>query len=208
MTIGVGVGVVFLLFVPPRVGDGRPLVGMRRRSHFDRRESYFLARRVLLDDPAKAASRLRISGRDVAGTARNPRVLVHTLITLITPTATLRVNAINNCGPTVIKGLGYSTVRANALASVGAFIAVVMVVVLGWLCDFTGRKGPFVLFGAVWSMIAFTCLREGTMNKWSTGRKYAAVIFSMSTNTVVHIMNVGWLSANCQRPQERSVAMA
>lgn len=203
--ITIGVGILFMLFIPPRVGDGHPLISMRKWSYFDRRESYILVRRVLLDDPAKTANNLHISGGDVAKTVRNPRILMHTLITL---TATVPVNAINTYGPSVIKSFGYSAVHANALASVGPFIAVVMVIVLGWLCDLTGRKGPFVLFGAVWSMIAFTCLREGTTDKWSTGRKYAAVVFSMSTNSVVHIMNVGWLSANCQHPQERSVAMA
>lgn len=203
--ITVGIGVVFLLFLPPRVGDGRPLASLRRWSYFDSRESYILARRVLLDDPAKTTNHLHISGRDVAGAVRNPRILMHTLITL---TATVPINAINTYGPSVIKSFGYSAVHANAMSSVGPFIAVVMVLLLGWLCDTTGRKGPFVLFGAVWSMIAFTCLREGTTNHWSAGRKYAAVVFSMATNSVVHIQNVGWLSANCQRPQERSVAMA
>lgn len=203
--ITIGIGIIFLLFLPPRVGDGRPLVSMGRWSYFDSREGYILVRRVLLDDPAKTTNHLHISGRDVARTARDPRILMHTLITL---TATVPVNAINTYGPSVIKSFGYTAVHANALASVGPFIAVIMVLVLGRLCDATGRKGPFVLFGAVWSMIAFTCLREGTTNKWSTGRKYAAVVFSMSTNSVVHIQNVGWLSANCQQPQQRSVAMA
>lgn len=203
--ITVGIGLVFLLLLPPRVGDGRPLASLGRWSYFDSRESYILVRRVLLDDPAKTTNHLHIAGRDVARAARNPRILVHTLITL---TATVPVNAINTYGPSVIKSFGYSAVHANAMSSVGPFIAVAMVLLLGWLCDATGRKGPFVLLGAVWSMIAFTCLREGTTNQWSRGRKYAAVVFSMSTNSVVHIQNVGWLSANCQDPQERSVAMA
>lgn len=208
--ITIGIGLLFLLLLPPRVGDGRPLAARitpgSKWSYFDARESYILVRRVLLDDPAKSTQQsLRISGRDVAAAARDPRILVHTLITL---TATVPINAINTYGPSVIKSFGYTAVHANALASVGPFIAVVMVLVLGRLCDATGRKGPFVLVGAVWSMIAFTCLRQGTTGGWSRGRKYAAVVFSMSTNSVVHIQNVGWLSANCQQPQQRSVAMA
>ncbi|CAN8104683.1 unnamed protein product [Discula destructiva] len=205
--ITVAVGILFLLFLPPRVGDGRPLISFAtgRWSYFDSRESYILVRRVVLDDPAKTTNHLRISGRDIWQTVRNPRILMHVLISL---TATVPVNAINTYGPSVIKSFGIDTVKANAMASVGPFIAVVMALTLGWLCDMTGRKGPFVLFPAVWSMIAFTCLREGTVQKWSTGRKYAAVVFSMATNTMVHIQNVSWLTANCKAPQERSVAMA
>lgn len=203
--ITIGVGIIFLLLLPPRVGDGRPLISGGRWSYFNPRESYILVRRVLLDDPAKTTNHLHISRSDVTGAIKNPRILMHMLITL---TATIPVSAINTYGPSVIKGFGYTAVKANAMASVGPFIAVVMVLVLGWLCDASGRKGPFVLFAAVWSVIAFTCLREGTVDKWSTGRKYAAVVFSMATNSVVHIQNVGWLSANCRTPQERSVAMA
>lgn len=203
--ITIGVGLLFILLLPPRVGDGRPLISLGKWSYFDSRESYILVRRVLLDDPAKTTNHLHISGRDIGRTVRNPRIIMHMLITL---TATIPVSSINTYGPSVIKSFGYSTVHANALSSVGPLIAVVMVLTLGWLCDWTGKKGPFVMFGAVWSMIAFTCLRQGTTDKWSAGRKYAAVVFSMATNSVVHIQNVGWLSANCQHPQERSVAMA
>lgn len=206
--ITIAIGLLFMLLLPPRVGDGRPLLTRMvgsKWSYFTERESYILVRRVLLDDPAKTTNNLHIAAKDVARTTRNPRILVHTLITL---TSTIPVNAIGTYGPSVIKSFGYSTVKANAMASVGAFVAVVMVLVLGRLCDATGKKGPFVVFGAVWSLISFACLREGTIQDWSVGRKYAAVVFSMSTNSVVHIVNVGWLSANCRDPQERSVAMA
>ncbi|KAI0172711.1 MFS general substrate transporter [Hypoxylon sp. FL1284] len=202
-TITVGIGIIFILFLPPSVGNGSPLISFGRWSYFSRRESYILVRRVLLDDPAKVTNHLRISGGDVWTTVKNPRILVHMLITL---TATVPVNAINTYGPSVIKSLGYGTVRANAMASVGPFVSALMVVVLGWLCDAAKLRTPSLLFAAVWSLIAFACLREAW--KWSAGRKYAAVVFSMAVNSTIHIINIGWLSANCQQPQERSIAMA
>lgn len=201
--ITIGIGIIFMLLLPPSVGNGSPLISFGRWSYFSQRETYILTRRVLLDDPAKVANKLHISGRDVWATVRNPRILMHIIISI---TATIPVNAINTYGPSVIKSLGYDTVRANAMSSVGHFIAVIVVVTLGWLCDKTQRRSPGLLVGGVWSVIAFTCLRESS--KWSTGRRYAAVVFSLAMNTVVHILNVGWLSVNCQRPQERSVAMA
>ncbi|KAI8962601.1 MFS general substrate transporter [Daldinia sp. FL1419] len=201
--ITIGIGVIFILFLPPSVGNGSPLISFGRWSYFNRRESYILVRRVLLDDPAKTTNHLRISGSDIWTTVKNPRILLHIVITI---TATVPVNAINTYGPSVIKNLGYGTVRANAMASVGAFIAAIMTVLLGWVCDTTRRRAPAVLVGAIWSLIAFSCLREAL--NWSAGRKYAAVVFSMAMNSTIHILNVGWLSVNCQRPQERSVAMA
>ncbi|KAI1379229.1 MFS general substrate transporter [Hypoxylon crocopeplum] len=201
--ITIGIGIIFILFLPPSVGNGSPLISFGRWSYFSRRESYIMVRRVILDDPAKTTNHLRISGGDVWTTVRNRRILLHIVITV---TATIPVNAISTYGPSVIKSLGYGTVRANAMASVGAFISAVMVVLLGWICDTTRRRAPSLLVGAVWSLIAFACLREAW--KWSAGRKYAAVVFSMAVNSTIHILNVGWLSVNCQRPQERSVAMA
>lgn len=203
-SLTVGVGLIFAAFLPPHVGDGSPLISFGKWSYFTSRESYILVRRVLLDDPAKSTNHVHISGSDVWSAIKNPRILAHVLITL---TATISVNAINTYGPSVIKSLGYETVRANAMASVGSFIAVIMVVTLGWLCDVTGIRGPMTLFPALWSMIAFSCLRASVFG-WSSGRRYAAVVFSMATNSVVHILNVGWLSVNCKSPQERSIAMA
>ncbi|KAH8881826.1 MFS general substrate transporter [Thozetella sp. PMI_491] len=199
----IGIGIIFGLLLPPRVGNGSPFVSFGRWSYFTRRESYVLVRRVLLDDPTKKTNQLRITGSDVWATVTNPRILVHALITL---TGTIPVNAINTYGPSVIKSLGYETARANAMASVGAFTAVVVVVLLGFLCDKTQIRGPWILLEALWSLIAYSCLRNSST--WSSGSRYAAVVFSMATNSITHILNVGWISVNCRRPQERSVAMA
>ncbi|KAI5921860.1 MFS general substrate transporter [Camillea tinctor] len=203
-SITVTIGVIFLLFLPPAVGNGRPLISFGRWSYFTSRESHILSRRVLLDDPAKAhGDRVRISGADILETVRNPRVLLHVVITL---TSAIPSISINTYAPSVIKSLGYGAVRANAMASVGCFVSVVLVVALGRLADRSGVRGPCLLLQALWALIAFACLRESV--DWGSGRRYAAVVFSSAANFVVHILNVGWLSVNCRRPQERSIAMA
>ncbi|OTB04734.1 hypothetical protein M426DRAFT_261698 [Hypoxylon sp. CI-4A] len=201
--ITIGVGIIFILFLPPSVGNGSPLISFGRWSYFSRRESYILVRRVLLDDPSKTTNHLRLSGNDVWTTVKNPRILMHIAITL---TSTIPVNAINTYGPSVIKSLGYGTVRANAMASVGAFIAAIVTVSLAWVCDRTRKRAPALLVGAIWSIIAFTCLRESY--GWNSDRRYVSVVFSMAMNSTIHILNVSWLSVNCQSPQERSIAMA
>ncbi|KAI1098130.1 MFS general substrate transporter [Jackrogersella minutella] len=202
-SITLGVGIIFILFLPPKVGNGSPLISLGRWSYFNRRESCILVRRVLLDDPAKTTNHLHLSGSDIWTTVKNPRILVHIVITM---TSTIPVTGINTYGPSVIKSLGYGTVRANAMASVGSFIAAVVTVFLAWICDATKRRTPSLLIAAAWSIIAFACLLESW--KWSAERKYVAVVFSMAMNSTIHILNVGWLTVNCQRPQERSVAMA
>ncbi|KAI1080130.1 MFS general substrate transporter [Whalleya microplaca] len=201
--ITIGGGIIFALFIPPSPRNGFPLISFGRWSYFDKRETYILVRRVILNDPTKITNHLHISGQDVWTTVKNPRILVHVVITI---TSVIPANAINTYGPSVIKSIGYDTVRANVMASVGAFISVVAVVILGWICNISGKRGPVLLFVSFWNLIAYTCLREAW--KWSPGRKYAAVVFSIAMNSIVSILNIGWLSANCQRPQQRSIAMA
>ncbi|KAI1319403.1 MFS general substrate transporter [Xylariaceae sp. FL0255] len=203
--ITIGIGIFFLLFLPPKVGNGRPLISRvtGNWSYFTERESYIMQRRVLLDDPTKVKGGVRISGRDVWMTVSNPSYLFHVLLSI---TVTIPVNAINTYGPSVVKSLGYGTVKANALASVGNFLAVPLVIILGWAADKTNKRGPFLLIQAVWALIAFAALRESY--KWSRQRRYAAVVFSLASNSIVHILNISWLSVNTRRPQERSIAMA
>lgn len=124
------VGIIFILLLPPKVGNGRPLIGFGKFNYFTAREEYILVRRVLLDDPAKTDSHISISRREVWQTAKNPRIWIHLLITL---TATISVNAVNTYSPSIIKSLGWTSVQANALNSVGSFIAAIIIVILGFI---------------------------------------------------------------------------
>lgn len=128
--ITIGIGFIFILFLPPSVSKGSPLISGGKWSYFTPREQYILVRRILLDDPAKTTGQLRISGKEVLRTIRKPRILVHNLITL---TSTISVSAVQGYGPSIIKSLGFKTVRANAMASVGNFIAAFVVVILGFV---------------------------------------------------------------------------
>jgi len=202
--ITVGVGIIFALFLPPYVGNGSPLISFGRWSYFTPRESHILIKRVILDDPAKAHGKIKISRTDIGDTLMRPRIWVHMLITLI---ATIPVNALGTYSPSIIKSMGFTKVKANAMYSVGLFAAAVFVVTLGLLADWTQKRGPFVLVAALWSLIAYICLRQQSphANKWS---RFAAITVSNVTNSTVHIINVGWLSVNCTTPQQRSIAMA
>lgn len=202
----IGIGLFFMLLLPPSVGNGRPLISLGKWSYFTSREEYILMRRVLLDDPAKTASKLSISGRDVWATVRNPRILVHVLITLMSLIST---SAVNSYAPSVIKSLGFSAVKANALNSVGNFIAIGIVLVLGYIAlvfdvscvffnslplfltlnsDRTNRRGITVLIAALWCLISFSCLRQSThYPKWN---RYAAVTAGVATNSIVQYVYI------------------
>ncbi|EED14632.1 allantoate permease, putative [Talaromyces stipitatus ATCC 10500] len=197
-------GIVFVLFLPPRVGDGRPLVSFGRWSYFNERESRIIKDRVIIDDPIKARGHIRITGKDILRTARNPRIIQHLFITLVSMSA---VQGLTQYTPSMIKSLGFSAVRANALASVPIYCFMVLLILLSYLCDKFGHRGPAVLFGATWNLITYVCFRQ-TSRRSSRWHRYGVIVAADLFYAGVHVLNVGWLSVYCKTPQERSVAMA
>ncbi|KAL2219263.1 major facilitator superfamily domain-containing protein [Thermoascus aurantiacus ATCC 26904] len=198
-------GIAFVLFLPPAVGNGKPLISLGGRwSYFTERESHIMRNRVLLDDPNKAKGHIKISGSDILYTLRQPRVWLHVLITL---SSICTVQGLSTYTPSMIKSFGFGAIRANALASVPTYCAIVFTLVLSYLCDKTGHRGPFVLLAATWSLISYACLRTvpARSSKW---HKYGVIAVANVPFATIHILNIGWLSVYCKTPQERSVSMA
>ncbi|KAL4813141.1 major facilitator superfamily domain-containing protein [Aspergillus spinulosporus] len=200
------IGIFFVLLVPPKAGDGRPLVSSftGRWSYLTPRESHIATARVLLDDPKKSAGHLKITGRDIWNTIRRPRIIQHFFITLV---AMSGFQGLTQYTPSMIKSFGFSAVRANALASVPVYCGMLWVLVLSYLSDKVGHRGPFVLISITWNVISYACLRvtPATFGRW---HRYGVIAVANVSYASMHVLNIGWLSVYCKSPQERSVAMA
>ncbi|KAJ5540360.1 hypothetical protein N7513_008692 [Penicillium frequentans] len=198
------IGIVFTLLVPPSVGDGRPLISFGRWSYFTERESQIMRNRVLLDDPKKARGHIQISKSDVGRALKNPRIMQHVLLTLVSMSA---FQGLTQYTPTMIKSIGFGSVQANALASVPVYCSIIWLTILSFLADRLGHRGPFVLLAITWNVISYVCLRTDSYDsgKW---HRYGVLAITNVSYCSMHILNVGWLSIYCRTPQERSVAMA
>lgn len=197
--------ILFVLLLPPRVGDGRPLAAsFGRWSYFTERESRIIKDRVIRDDPGKARGHIQISGKDILKTGTDLRIIQHALITLVSMSA---FQGLTQYTPSLIKSLGFSAVRANALASVPVYCFMVLLIAISYLCDRFGHRGPAVLFGTTWNLVTYICFRQTSVHssKW---HKYGVLVAADLFYAGVHVLNVGWLSVYCKTPQERSVAMA
>ncbi|KAL3476701.1 major facilitator superfamily domain-containing protein [Aspergillus californicus] len=124
------IGIVFVLLVPPKAGDGRPLISGGRWSYFTERESHIAIQRVMLDDPQKATGHIKITGRDIWNTIRQPRIIQHFFITLV---AMSGFQGLSQYTPSMIKSFGFSAIRANALASVPVYCGMVWILILSYL---------------------------------------------------------------------------
>ena len=127
--ITIFIAFLFILFVPPSAGDGNALITLGKFSYFTERESHIIQNRVLLDDPQKARGKIHISGSDMLSVFKQPRVWVHVFITMLPMAA---VQGLGTYTPSIIKSLGFGTVKANALSSVGIYCAIVFVAILSY----------------------------------------------------------------------------
>jgi hypothetical protein len=123
------IGIVFTLLVPPSAGDGRPLIAGGRWSYFTERESHIIRNRVLLDDPRKAKGHIQISGKDILQTVKQPRIMQHVFLTLVSMAG---FQGITQYTPSMIKALGFDAVKANALTSVPVYCSMVWLIILSF----------------------------------------------------------------------------
>lgn len=123
-------GIIFTLFIPPKAGDGRPLISFGRWSYFNERESLLIQDRVVLDDPLKARGHVRITGRDIWDTIRKPNVIQHFFISLTSMSA---YQGLNHYTPSIIKSFGFGSVNANALTSVPVYASMIWTLALAFI---------------------------------------------------------------------------
>lgn len=123
------IAIVFTLLVPPKVGDGRALVGFGRWNYFTDRESHIIRNRVLLDDPRKARGQISISGSDIWKVLTQPRIMQHVLLTLVSMSG---FQGLTQYTPSMIKSMGFTAVRANALSSVPVYCSIVWLTILSF----------------------------------------------------------------------------
>jgi hypothetical protein len=109
--------------------------------------------------------------------------------------------------PTIIMSLGFSRVSSNALASIGAFLALPIVFLFATISDKTNKRGPAVFLAIVCYLITLIVIRatEAHVGKWSRWGLWTAVnAFAIG----YHPVHNTWLQLNCESPEERSVSIA
>ncbi|KAH6973441.1 major facilitator superfamily domain-containing protein [Ilyonectria sp. MPI-CAGE-AT-0026] len=111
--ITIVIGIVFILFIPPSVGNGKPLISFGRWSYVTEKESLILVNRVILDDPSKMnESKARLGGQDILEFMKKPKKWLYVLITMSSVCA---VHSLSTYGPRMLKSSGFSTTNANAM---------------------------------------------------------------------------------------------
>ncbi|OAA69022.1 Major facilitator superfamily transporter [Cordyceps fumosorosea ARSEF 2679] len=109
--------------------------------------------------------------------------------------------------PSIIMALGFERTEANALAAVGAFLALVVVFFFAYVSDKTNLRGATVISAQVCFLICVVVARQAHpfVGRWSRWGLWTAVnAFAVG----YHPVSNTWLQLNCRDRRERSIGIA
>jgi MFS family permease len=137
-------------------------------------------------------------------------------LTTYTPTIIMQVFSLHAHRPcltimfptlTTIRTLGFDRTSANALASVGGFLALLVVIIFARISDRTNQRGLAVA-GAITCYLITLIVARATqphVGKWSRWGLWTAVnAFAVG----YHPVHNTWVQLNCTDPVERSISIA
>ncbi|KAM3497684.1 hypothetical protein MY10362_008977 [Beauveria mimosiformis] len=194
-------GIVFGLLMPKSPDNPSNILG---HSYFTPREIHILTQRVARDNPAGEAKNKYVKWADIKATFTRwniyPQLTVSfCAIAVISPLGTYQ--------PSIIASYGYDRLQANALASVGNWIVIVLSLSFGWIADKTGKRGGLILVASVLSF-AFCLATRQLATSNHRDLKYGILICSALWGSIIHPLNGSWLAVNIRSPAERSITMA
>ncbi|KAI8284533.1 hypothetical protein K4K60_001849 [Colletotrichum sp. SAR11_57] len=206
-TIFVGLSLLFLLPGSPDTPD--PLLS-RGLVRFKGSERAIIQRRLEFDDKEKrhGAQGMHIPPKLVLKTILHWQRWPHFLssfavfstwspLTTYTPTIIMQV----------ARNLGFNRIQANALAAVGASLALVVVFIVAWISDKTNKRGLSVIGAHSCYLIVLIVARTAHphVGKWSRWGLWTAL---NSFAVGYHPANNSWVQLNCREPGERSISIA
>ena len=199
------VAVTLLFLLPGSPDEPRPLLspGLIRFSDGDR---YALRQHLESDDEEKkyGAQGMHISLSLVWKTVKHYRRWASFVSTFAVFSTW---SSLTTYTPTIIKTLGFTRVEANALASVGGFLALGVVFFFGWLSDKTNKRGLAVIIAQTCYLAILIILRQihPSVGKWS---RWSLWTTANGFAIGYHPVHNSWVQLNCRDPRERSISIA
>ncbi|WYZ43432.1 hypothetical protein EsH8_VI_001131 [Colletotrichum jinshuiense] len=202
-TIFVGLSLLFLLPGSPDTPDPLLSPGVIR---FKGPERSILQRRLEIDDKEKrgGAQGMSIPPKLVWKTILHWKRWPHFLSSFAVFSTW---SPLTTYTPTIIMNLGFNRIQANALAAVGASLALVVVFIFAYISDKTNKRGFSVIGAQVCYLIVLIVARTAHphVGKWSRWGLWTAV---NSFAVGYHPINNSWVQLNCREPGERSISIA
>lgn len=203
----IATGVLALAFVPKSPHDtGRLFAGLiPTRPWLSSREADIYVARIVRKDPKKGqAATMKIKVKDIVDVLSDWKLWPYLLVCL---SGLQSVNGLSTWGATIIKSLGFTSIRANLLSAPAPIIASLGGLALSFYVDRYKRFGYAIIFTAVWTMAGLIALFHLPVTRKGSWAFYAALVVTGAAPSW-QPLNVTWLSLNSKSPQHRAIAYA
>ncbi|OTB07793.1 hypothetical protein M426DRAFT_267012 [Hypoxylon sp. CI-4A] len=200
-------GLIAFTLVPKSPHDTNRILGglVPSKGWLSEREADIYVARIIKADPKKGqAATMSIGLKDITDVLFDWTTWPYLVICL---SGLQSVGGLSTWGATIIKSLGFTSIRANLLSAPAPILASLFGLVLAWYVDRYKRFGYAIMFAAIWTMaglIALYNLPVTTQASWSF---YAALLVTNAAPSW-QPLNVTWLSLNSKTPQKRAIAYA
>lgn len=135
-------------------------------SLFTPREASILVTRVICNDPTKALRYGKpVLPSHILETFSDWRLYGHLVAALL---SMVMISPMNTYAPSIIKSLGFTSLQANGLNSVGSICALIWSVSLAFSSDKLQERGIHISIGYLWGAIGLLWLALAPQNvgKW------------------------------------------
>lgn len=145
-----------------------------------------------------------ISSKEVWKTLANVRKWPHFLATACVFSTW---SPLTTYTPSIIMSLGFSRIESNAIAAIGNFATLPVILLFAWLSDRTRRHGVIVMVAIAAYLVALILLRtiQPHVGQWSRIGLWTAV---NGLAVGYHPIHNAWIQINCKTPAERSISVA
>ncbi|KAL3457529.1 major facilitator superfamily domain-containing protein [Aspergillus heterothallicus] len=171
----------------------------------DHEANILVARQARIAEKNQVAGlTLKITGKDITDVLLSWSTWPYLIVCL---TGLQSVNGLSTWGATIIKSLGFSSIRANLLNAPGSLLGAIFGIILSGFVDRYSRFGYAIIFAAVWTLAGLIALYHLPVTNKASWSFYAAYVVTQAAPGWQPI-NVTWLSLNFKTPQKRAVAYA
>lgn len=142
------------------------MFGRSSFSIFTPREASILVTRVIRNDPTKALPYGKpVLPSHILDTFRDWRLYGHLVAALL---SMVMISPMNTYAPSIIKSLGFTSLQANGLNSVGSICALIWSVALAFSSDRFQERGFHIAVGYLWGAVGLLWLALAPANvaKW------------------------------------------
>lgn len=152
-------------YLPHSAASPKTFFG-RSYNIFTDREATILITRVMNDDPAKGLRYGKpVLPSHILETFMDWRLYGHIVAAFL---SMLMIAPMNTYAPSIIKSLGFTSLQANGLNSVGSACALIWSVSLAFSSDKLGERGIHIAIGYLWGAagLLWLALAANGVDKW------------------------------------------